>query len=49
MLTSYYMFRDCYNLVGGEGTVYDWFNFQNTAYAKIDGGIDDPGYFTRKV
>ena len=39
------MFAGCTNLVGGAGTVYDE-NQINTEYAHIDGGTDNPGYFT---
>ena len=34
-------------LRGGAGTVYDS-SFVNSARARIDGGSDDPGYFTGK-
>ncbi len=44
---SRYMFSNCTNLVGGLGTTYD-FNHVNKAYAHIDGGPDNPGYFTYK-
>ncbi len=42
------VFRDCTNLVGGAGTAY---NAQHTdyTYAHIDGGTDNPGYFTAKA
>ena len=39
------LFVNCTNLVGGAGTVYDE-NQINTEYAHIDGGTDNPGYFT---
>lgn len=39
------MFRFCYNLVGGQGTVYNG-NHTDVAYAHIDGGPSNPGYFT---
>jgi surface protein len=39
------MFTDCSSLVGGMGTVYDA-NHVDKAYAHIDGGVSDPGYFT---
>ena len=39
------MFTDCTSLVGGQGTVYDA-NHVDAAYAHIDGGASDPGYFT---
>ena len=41
------MFSGCTSLVGGQGTVYDS-GHVNGAYARIDGGSDAPGYFTRK-
>ena len=39
------MFNDCTKLVGGKGTTYDA-NHVDAAYAHIDGGIANPGYFT---
>ena len=42
---SDYMFHNCTNLVGGQGTVYDA-SHVDKAYAHIDGGASDPGYFT---
>ena len=39
------MFRYCTKLVGGMGTTYDA-NHVTRAYAHIDGGPSDPGYFT---
>lgn len=42
---SNYMFEGCTKLVGGQGTTYDSYNL-NKAYAHIDGGADNPGYFT---
>ena len=44
---SYYMFTNCISLVGGEGTVYDEAH-TNATYAHVDGGTDNPGYFTLK-
>ena len=41
------MFTNCYNLVGGKGTTYDA-NHVDKAYAHIDGGTSNPGYFTAK-
>ena len=41
------LFFGCTNLVGGQGTVYDSGHTDFT-YARIDGGAEDPGYFTRK-
>ena len=42
------MFKDCTKLVGGRGTTYDA-NHVDKAYAHIDGGASNPGYFTEKV
>ena len=39
------MFYNCYSLVGGQGTTYDA-NHVDLAYAHIDGGTSNPGYFT---
>ena len=39
------MFKDCDSLVGGKGTTFDE-NHVDKAYAHIDGGTDNPGYFT---
>ena len=44
---SYDMFNNCTNLVGGQGTTYDE-NHVDKAYAHIDGGTSNPGYFTAK-
>ena len=41
------MFKNCINLVGGMGTTYDA-NHVDAAYAHIDGGTSNPGYFTEK-
>ncbi len=41
------MFGDCTSLVGGQGTTYDG-NHIDVAYAHIDGGPSNPGYFTDK-
>ena len=41
------MFLNCTNLVGGAGTAYDA-NHNDYTYAHIDGGPDNPGYFTDK-
>ncbi len=41
------MFLGCYSLVGGQGTVYDSSHI-GKAYAHIDGGVSDPGYFTEQ-
>ncbi|MBQ6079728.1 MAG: BspA family leucine-rich repeat surface protein, partial [Muribaculaceae bacterium] len=45
---SDYMFYDCSNLVGGKGTTYDA-NHVDKAYAHVDGGPSDPGYFSSHV
>ena len=41
------MFLGCTSLVGGAGTIYDEMYIDFT-YAHIDGGVDNPGYFTAK-
>ena len=41
------MFFFCSSIVGGMGTTYDA-NHVDKAYAHIDGGADNPGYFTKK-
>ena len=41
------MFTNCIALVGGMGTAYD-VNHTDKTYACIDGGPDNPGYFTTK-
>ena len=41
------MFYGCTSLVGGKGTTYDP-NHVDKAYAHIDGGPSNPGYFTDK-
>ena len=42
-----YMFSYCTSLVGGQGTTYDA-SHVDAAYAHIDGGPINPGYFTEK-
>ena len=42
------MFTDCTSLVGGDGTPFDA-SHTNKTYAHIDGGSDNPGYFTAKA
>ena len=42
-----YMFSDCPKLVGGSGTKFNSSKVNGT-YAHIDGGTDNPGYFTNK-
>ena len=39
------MFLDCTSLIGGSGTKYDPTYIDSTA-ARIDGGVNNPGYFT---
>ena len=39
------MFLGCTSLVGGQGTTYDA-NHVDATYAHIDGGSNNPGYFT---
>ena len=41
------MFNYAESLVGGQGTAYDK-NHIDKEYARIDGGISSPGYFTKK-
>ena len=41
------MFWNCSNIKGGKGTTYDA-NHIDKAYAHIDGGPSNPGYFTEK-
>ena len=41
------MFSDCLSIVGGKGTTYDA-NHVDKAYAHVDGGTSNPGYFTAK-
>ena len=47
LIASYDMFTGCTALVGGAGTTYDE-NHVDAAYAHIDGGTANPGYFTAK-
>ena len=42
------MFTGCTSLVGGAGTRYDE-SYTDYTYARIDGGSDNPGYFTAKA
>ena len=46
--SSSYMFRYCSAIKGGKGTVYN-INNTDAAYAHIDGGTSNPGYFTEKL
>lgn len=41
------MFDGCTSLTGGSGTAYDS-EQTGLAYARIDGGTENPGYFTQK-
>lgn len=41
------MFENCYNLKGGQGTGYAQ-DRRGVSYAHIDGGENNPGYFTDK-
>ncbi len=45
--SSSYMFDVCTSLVGGKGTTYNA-NHVDAAYAHIDGGTSNPGYFSEK-
>ena len=47
VMNSTDMFFGCPRLVGGQGTAYDE-DHVDAAYAHIDGGPDNPGYFTKK-
>ena len=40
------MFRFCDNLVGGKGTKFDEDKALDKTFAKLDGGADNPGYFS---
>lgn len=42
-----YMFGNCTKIKGGKGTTYVD-EFTTISYAHIDGGTDNPGYFTEK-
>ena len=41
------VFAECNKIVGGNGTIYDA-NHVDYSYAIIDGGTENPGYFTEK-
>ena len=47
VVNSFNMFLLCTSLVGGQGTTYDA-SHVDVAYAHIDGGPSNPGYFTEK-
>ena len=40
------IFKGCTKLLGGQGTTCDGINNIGSQYARPDGGIGDPGYFT---
>lgn len=44
--SSYFMFSNCKEIVGGKGTKYDANNVEHS-FARIDGGKSSPGYFTK--
>ena len=44
--SSNYMFHNCTSLKGGKGTTYKSANPKDKTYAHIDGGTDNPGYFS---
>ena len=46
--SSSYMFKNCTNLVGGQGTTYDASHVDKT-YAHLDYGTSNPGYFTAQL
>lgn len=43
-----YIFSDCFRLVGGRGTQWSTEHRDDIEYARIDGGPNNPGYFTDK-
>ena len=46
---SVLMFSECTSLVGGQGTTWKATNPSNKTYAHVDGGPNNPGYFTSKA
>ncbi len=44
-VTGERVFENCYELMGGAGTVYDK-NHIDATYARVDGGTSSPGYLT---
>ncbi len=49
VMYSFHMFKNCTSLVGGQGTSYNNSgSSSNKDYAHIDGGTNDPGYFTAR-
>ena len=47
LTSSHNVFKDCTSLVGGRGTAYDAAHV-DADYAHVDGGPDNPGYFSEK-
>ena len=45
---SEHMFANNFAIVGGQGTAWDASNPRDKTYAHIDGGPDNPGYFSEK-
>ncbi|MBR2888575.1 MAG: BspA family leucine-rich repeat surface protein, partial [Bacteroidales bacterium] len=45
---SHNMFYGCNNLYGGKGTAAYIEKIFDATYARIDGGVEQPGYFTKK-
>ncbi|MDD6002852.1 MAG: bacterial Ig-like domain-containing protein [Bacteroidales bacterium] len=41
------LFTDCNNLYGGQGSTVEECELTDKTYAKIDGGLSNPGYFTK--
>ena len=46
--SSFHMFSECSKLKGGQGTTWNSSNPTDETYAHIDGGSNNPGYFTYK-
>ena len=46
VMDSRYMFQTCLSLMGGKGTTWTYSNPMDKTYAHIDGGTNNPGYFT---
>jgi surface protein len=46
---SVLMFSECTSLVGGQGTTWKATNPSNKTYAHVDGGPNNPGYFSSKA
>ena len=49
-MASSQMFESCYKLVGDQGTAHEDMTHNNddVDYARPDGGIENPGYFSQK-